>query len=862
MIWIKRIIITISILWPSVCGLPLKAAPIRTMIHAFNAGEFTGQLDGRTDLEKYYRACKTLENMIILPYGGVTKRPGTYYVASAKVAGDACRLVPFEYSVSQAYVLEMGDEYVRFYTQGGQVQDGGSPYEIVSPWDDADLEGLRFVKSSDVMYFTHEDYPLYKLVRYDHDDWTLTEVSLDYGPFLDENLASTQVAASAVTGSITMTNDGGLWDANHIGSDWQITYSLDSNAVSGNLTVVDTNSSPITIQLDRSYRFTTHGTWLGTVDLQRSYDNWASWEVVYPVHSESDSNIDYSGDELVADAEYRVYMSAFTSGTCIYSLIAQGYELDGVVRITDVTDANACAATVLHELGGTAATTRWSQGAFSDKQGWPRCISLFEDRLVLAGTDTKSQTVWFSQSDDWENFQAGNDDTDGMAFTIASDQQNLIQWLVSLRHLMLGSAGGEWVMTGGTDTPITPTNVFVKQQSNYGSGDLQGVMVNNMIMFVQRGGRKLREIGYNFSSDSYVARDMTLMSEHVTRGGIVDLDYAKTPDSILWCTLDDGTMATLVYQPDQDVFGWSRLNFGGQVASTCVIPGSVESELWLAVNRTVDSNTVTYIEQVQTRDWGDEQVDAFYVDCGLSFDGGESQTITGISQASPGVVTAVGHGFVDGVSVEITGVSGMTEINGKVFDLHYIDADSFSLRDKTDTIDWTTAAYTAYASGGSVAQVAGSFATLTHLEAETVSMVGDGAYLGQATVSGGAVSLGGGYYNTIHIGLPYTAKLQTMRLNVVGNDGAIQGSSQRIVSCGVRVYQSLGVSIGPSFDDLIDLDFRSIDDQLNQATPLYSGDKRVTFLSPRDTESFICVQSDEPLPMTVLGLMPHWEVNP
>ena len=856
-----RVVASLIIIIGGIMGVVALADVAYTMVNGFNAGELTPQLDGRTDLDKYYKGCSTLSNMSILPYGGVTKRPGSYYIANAKYSATRAELIPFEFSVDESYVMEFGNLYARFFTDGGAIVDVNSdPIEVVTPYLAQDVNDLRYVQSANFMYFAHSDYPPAKLTRTAADSWTFTETEFDRGPFLDENTTITTITPSALTGDVNLVSSTPIFDANHVGSHWQITHIIDSNVVDFSLAddLPPASTSSVFVQKNRDFSWLFTNSWTGTVTLQRSYDGEATWEEVTTVTA-AGTPPPYEGTELVNDAYYRAYRESGLGSDMTSSFTAKTFSQEGVVEIDTFVDVNNVSGTAIHSLGKTAATVKWSEGAFSEYRGWPKCISLFQNRVIYAGTEFQPQTVFMSVSDQWENMRIGADDGDAAIFTIAADKINPIQWMASLRYLVIGTSGGEWILTGGGQTAVTPTSIDVRLESNLGSESIQGIMVNNLLMYVQRGGRKLREMPYDFASDSYDARDLTLLSEHLTRGGICDIDYAKTPDSVVAVTLENGGVLNLTYKPDQQVFGWAKMDYGN-VESLCVIPGTSESEIWLTVNRTIDSNTVRYIEQVQTRDWGDDQQDAYYVDSGLSFDGGDPAALTDITSADPGVVTSVGHGYIDGAQITLSGVVGMTQVNLKSFAVELIDVNSFSLRDPADVFDWDTTTYSDYSSGGLITGVAKSFTTLTHLEGETVVMVGDGSYAGTATVSGGAVTLMA-YFNTVHVGLPYTSQLRTMRLNIPGSDGSVQGAAQRIISCRIRLYQSLGVQIGPTFDDLIDIEFRETGDTLNVATPLYSGDKTELFMTSYQEQSYICVQSEKPLPMTVLALMPEWDIN-
>lgn len=840
------------------------------ILNAFNSGELSPLLEGRTDVRKYYSGCRTLENMVVLPYGGVTKRPGSHYIAAAKSSSLVCRVIPFEHSILQAYVIELGNLYARFYKDGGQITSSGSAYEITTTYETADLFELQFVQSADVMYLAHSDYPPRYLTRTGHTSWTITDFDFQGGPFLDENTGDTTITPSATTGSITLTASAALFNANHVGALWCITHTAAAAEVSGSFTAVG-NSSTTTIQNGRKYDLTTHGTWTGTILLQRSYDAGSTYKDVISFHNENDGNISFSDSESIDDALYRVRMSAFTSGTCKYNFLVRSFDVDGIVDITAYTSTTVVTGTVKTTLGDTAATKYWAEGAWSPDEGYPSCVTFYEERLVFAATTNQPQTMWFSQTNDWDNFLAGADDTDAMSLTIAADQVNAIHWMVPQTALLLGTTGGEWALSAtGADEPLTPTNVGAKRQSNLGSAYLQAQSVNNQILFVQRQGRKIRQLQYSFELDNWVSPDLTLLSEHITGDGVVQLALQKTPYPILWCVREDGALIGLTLEETHEVIGWHRHEFGGDVESIAVIPGDGEDEIWLSVERTIDSSTVRYIEQLQPFDWGDDQEDCFFVDSGLTFDGGASQTITSITQANPAVVTVEtwltdgdGTDLADGDQVRITGVAGMVELNNNVYTVD--DADStaltFSLDDADEVGNINSTGFTLYTSGGTVAEVEKDFSGLDHLENETITLCLDGGHLSTKVVADGEIELTD-YYNTVHAGLAFTSKLQPMKLQMSTSPGALFSITKRITEVTLRFYKTLSCDIGTSWSVYDSYVFRDAADPLEAVTPLYTGDKTLDFAGDYETAGDVYIQSRFPTPLTVLALVAEFEAMP
>ena len=903
----------------------------KLIINAFNAGEMTPLLDGRTDIEKYFTGCRTLQNMEVMSYGGATRRPGTKYICQTKLSGQV-RLFPFEYSTSDAYVLEFGNLYIRFYKDGAQLQSGGIPYEIVTEYTASELDQIQWVQSADVMYLVHPNHPPQKLSRLTDTSWTIADVEFERGPFLAENETATTITVSTVTisgtavaawdgsgagvaytsgtyvlndgylyickhnhtsGATTEPGTGASWktewnfrvipanavvtlhsssavfDDEHVGSLWQISQRIPTDSTNASVSSPTTGASDsFTIELDQPYDWSTHGTWTGTIQLERSFDDGTTWLVVKTIVSADDANITLADTEEIDDALYRVNVVALSSGTVTYNFTSIGFVLDGTVEVTTYTDSDDVIGTVKSPLGGVSADSDWSEGAWSDYRGWPRTVAIFEERLTCGGNEYKPQTIWFSKTDDWTNFKTGDLDDDAMAYSIASDQINEIQWIAPQKSLVIGTAGAEWTIGGSSDEALTPLNRNAARHSTYGSDYIQAQYVNNVVLFVQRQAKKVRELTYSFELDNYVSPDMTVLSEHITSTGIRSIAYQKTPDAILWCVRDDGTLAGMTYNREQNVVGWHRQVFDGDVESATVIPGDGEDEVWLSIERVINGSTVRYIEQMQPREFGSDQKDAVFVDCSITFDGGNAKEIAEITQANPAVVSLTawptkedGTDLANGDQVFITGVEGMTEINETVYTVANCDDEDFdfTLKDSDSIGNINSIGYTAYIHGGTVQIVENTISGLDYIEGKTVAICADGSSLGESVVANGAMTLPE-YYNTIHIGLPYESIVLPMRLDVPMQGGSIQASKKRILSVDAMFYKTAACSAGPNLTNLTALTFRSITTPTDAPPPLFTGQKSIGWSGSYEKEGNIYLYTKEPLPMTVTALIPDFEI--
>lgn len=784
-----------------------KASPIQT---SFNAGEFAPELDGRVDIGKYANACTRMENFIPLVQGPARRRGGTKFVAEVKDSADRTWLSRFEFNTEQAYILEFGDQYVRFFTDNGALLAGspaaynnatayvpgdlvssggtnyyciadttgnappnatywyampaGGEYEIPAPWAVADLTNadgtftLRMVQSGDILYICHPDYAPRKLSRSGATTWVITEFEPDGGPFDDYDPdETTTVYASAATGSVTLQASADIFAATDVGRLFYLEQKK-ANAISQWQSAVAINTNDLRRSDGKNYIALTTAT-TGSIK---------------PTHSEG---AEYDGNPGVQ-----------------WQFQDPGY---GWCEITAFTDANTVTATVLSRLPDQTvlvgnATTRWAFGSWGSVPGYPSNVTFFRDRLVFARASDRK--LWFSVAGDYENFRdrdSGGVVTADMSISIEvqSDQANRIQYLMPADALIIGTAGGEHICRELTDSePFGPANATIVKSSEYGSKSVPPMRAGDSILFVQRSGRKLREITYDALQDGYKTTDLSVLAPHMVPKGksIVHLAYQQEPHSIVWAVLSDGGLRGFTFNREQDVTGWHRHPVGGAFGSGSAVVECIETvpsptddrdDLWMIVKRTVDGSTVRYIEFMQAEyESGDDQEDAFYVDCGLTYDGAAATTISG----------------------------------------------------------------------------------LDHLEGQTVKVLVAGATHPNKTVASGAITLerssGGG---KVHIGLSCPAKLATMRLNAGAADGTAQGKTKRINRVVVRLMDTLGGEMGPEEDETDEILFRSGSDAMDEAVPIFTGDKDIAWRGGYEKEAIVWYVNDDPLPATVVAIMPQ-----
>lgn len=749
-------------------------AKLRQRINSFSSGEITSRLTGRSDLEYFSSACNEITNMYVHVHGGSNKRPGTLYVATAGDYNNEVRTIPFKFSTTQAYIIEMGHSYMRFYMDGGQIYDGGTglPYEIATVYSGTDLFDIKFAQTADTMYFAHPDYHPQVLTRTGHADWTIADVAFVGGPFLDENTdTNIELTPTDTTGDIGITSTSGIFDPLHVGAYWQFKGDISE---SKNCNSGDDWTESITLDSGETLVWSVGGSsWNMTVRLQKSYDEGSTWI--------DDKFATANGSIEVPSLEDNVYYRAgvksgeHTSGTSTTTITKRN--ATGYVEITTYVSDTSVSGTVIEDLPSTDATYTWSEGAWSDYRGYPSAVTFSSSRLIFASTDHQPQTYWGSVVDDYINFDVGTGQSDdAFAFTIVSSDVNTIRWLADTRQLIGGSSSAEWVLSKD-DTTLTPSSPYVRRQSSHGSANLQAKQVGYQILFFQEGPYKLRSMEYDFGIDGHVSQDISLRAEHLFRNRtVVDWAYAEQPDYLLLMVMDDGDIVVCAYEASTNTVSFSEWETDGDFESIAVIPGDDRDEIWVVAKRTTSTyGDLRMIEQFSSPNWT-EITDYKYMDSCISYTGTPKTTISG----------------------------------------------------------------------------------LDHLDGATTTCLVDGAVHPNVTVSGGVTELqqyyeGTGSSATVHFGRPYTATLQTTRLEPQTELGTSWGQPQCVYELNILLENSIGLKLGINSDDLETVK-RFNAPTMNEGQTPYSGIFNKTFPGGWETELTITLVNDQPLPFYVKGI--------
>ena len=857
-------------------------AKVSTAKQNFTAGELSERLFGRTDLGRYDNGAASIENFLVQPHGGLSRRPGTRFVSAVKTSANKTRIIPFQFNVEQVYIIEMGNNYLRFYKDGGQIVDGSSnAIEVTTTYTTAQLSEVKFAQTADIMYLVHPSHPIRKLTRSSHTSWSLTEVELKRGAMLDPNTTSTTLIANASTGNVTITASADLFTSSDVG---RLVQLHEGFAKISSVTNATTAVAAVQSLSD------------GRVELMPIY---ATNTISF--HEGDPQSTGLEHNDRLEDTAGGFVDQGFTSGmkVTLTGSTSNNFTNFLCVDVTDTTltiaPGNDLAAEAAGDsvtlIGALIASTKWRLGAFFIGS-FPSTVAFYEQRLVLAGTSNQPQTLFFSQSGDFENFEIGVNSDDGLQYTIGSNEVNVIRYLVSGSQLVVGTSGGEFIVkASGFDEPLTPINTQIKQQTTFGSANIQPLLVGNSTLFVQRAKRKIRELAFSTQSDSYVAPDMTILAEHITAGGIEEMAYQQEPDSVAWCVRADGVLACMTFRREEQVVAWHRHIIGGRFGECTVTVSDYEN---IAVGTTLtftksDGTTVTFTSEAAggsspSSATGFRPNESNNTTADNIFTAINAHTDFTVANPSAAIVTITetshaSSGFLSCVSSDTTRLTttneGIAVVESVATMPGDIDEDQVWFVIKR-TINGSTARYVEYLSGfdfgsdvndaffvDSGLTYSGSAATsisgLNHLEGQTVSILADGAAHADKIVSSGAITLDRSVTKA-NIGLQFSSKLETLRIDAGSAMGTSQAKNKRIGDITVRLFRTVGLKVGTSANELDTVPFRSSSDTMDKSLKLFTGDKTVEFNGGYDDDATITIIQDLPLPMTVLAIFPTLSV--
>jgi hypothetical protein len=833
---------------------------------SFKDGVLSPRMHGQVELDLYKSSVATLQNFVVLPQGAVTRRPGTYFAAEVADSTQATRIIPFSFGGADSYILEMGHQYIRFYKEDGVLKEKDSsnivqdsPYEIISPFTAAQLDEISYVQSADIIFFAHPDVAPTRLKREvkgaseagaaDDTKWSFDPPEFIDGPY--DTVNSDESRTLTIAGTYTQKpltplevnsaehflqlKNHGLLDGQEIKIAHTVTgYTRHPknnttyyvvNATANTFQIADGKDNntgrpkaPVkfgkeaTVNNVLTYVYTEDGTTNGTKGPDQV--------------DATQSIIEKGGTVTATIAEDDFFDSTRDAGRLIRFNTFKGDQLYwsyGVIDEDTITDDgsntnNKATVTLKRDLLLTGDTSEWQLGQWNATDGYPRTVTIFQQRLVYAGSEEFPQTIWFSKTADFYNFAAsepigtatGQTTSSGarvigeqinadnaISLIVDSDTVDQVVWLLSGRKLIMGTTGGVFNIYGSENNlSITPANFTIEKATQFPCEKFtNAALIDKSAIFIQANARRLLELDYSSGQDdsTKLAIDMTLRAEHLTRPKLKRIAFQSQPYSIIWAVMEDGTLASCTFEKLLNMYAWSSHVIGGSYSSSnavvedlAVIPRGSHDQLWFIVKRTINGATVRYIE---------------YVD--RYFDNGD-----------------------------------LDEENLKT--ANFVDC-SLLAKDLVNKFN--------------------SVSGLNHLEGELVGVhVGGGAH-SKKTISGGSITLDDSV-NYAVAGLPYVSDLQTLPL-VQGPQGVMFGHKRRIHKLAIKYLETLGVKIGLGDieEDYTEVLFRTSDRELGNPPELFTGEKSSPIINKSFDLGEIVVRSDGTFPTTLLALSFDYEAS-
>lgn len=541
--------------------------------------------------------------------------------------------------------------------------------EITLPtsWASTELPLLRWDQSGDVVYVACEGEQQYKIERRSATSWSIVRYMPNDGPFFTYNQGGIKLTPSGLSGNITITSSGRFFKEEHV----RALFRIDSigQRVEESFVAEDTWSGDIRITGigdSRKFSIVRSGTWSATLTLQRSIGESGAWSDVTTYTSNGTTTYDDELDNMVVFYRIGVKTGGYTSGTAVVSMEFEGGSTTGVVRVTSYVSDTEVTAAVLVDLGGTDATTAWAEGMWSDYRGFPTSVSLYDGRLWWAGKDK----VWGSVSDGYESF---DDEVIGDSApinrSIGSGTIDVINWLAPVSRLLVGNdARIMSAKSSSFDEPLTATNFSLKPISSQGAAKVANAIVDKSVLFVQRSGSRLYQLGFDIQENEYSPADLMALIPDIGQPGIVKVAVQTQPDTRVHCVRSDGKVAILVSEVVENVRCWVLFETDGVVEDCVVLPGTDEDAVYYVVRRTINGSTVRYLEK-----WAQESEAVGGTvnklsDCFLEYSGSATTTITGLSHLEGESVCVWGAGKDLGTFTVASGqITGLGESVTRAF---------------------------------------------------------------------------------------------------------------------------------------------------------------------------------------------------
>lgn len=541
-----------------------KLQPVQTN---FSAGEFAPELEGRSDIEKYNNSGKLLRNVVVMRQGGVTIRPPFDFLAvtAAGVAGNV-RPVPFIFSRTDAYMLEMGG-IMRVWRDRELVESSpGVPFTLTTGFLSDQVEELDYASKADTMILVHGDFAPKRLRRFADASWVLDDVPFAPAAMYEAGerpLTSVTISATTVGPGRTITATAPAFLATDVGR--TVEYAA-------GIALITAFTSTTVVTATVTQAFTAVGAFAGEWTITGSPETTCTPSAAIPVGGACSLTLGGNGWRAT-DVGSHVQING------------------GLVRITQFTSVTVVQGVIVRELTGTTAAPAgaWAllHPAWNAIDGYPTTVCFHQQRLWLGGTRRFPQTVWGSCPGLSFDFTPGTSDDDAVYKTADADDGSPLQWLVGTKSLIMLGYGAEFEGKGGIEKPITQTNMQINAESEWGADHVRPQTIGKEILYAERGATTMRAL-FPQQVDGYDSQDVSIYSSHLLEPGLRSISYERKPNSVLWATMQDGTLAAFSYNREQNLMAWTSQQTDGLVEFVATIPEGPLDVTYATVLRTIN----------------------------------------------------------------------------------------------------------------------------------------------------------------------------------------------------------------------------------------------------------------------------------
>jgi len=743
---------------------------------------------------------------------------------------------------------------------------------------------------NDVVYLVNENYEPLTLSRYGATDWRIEQIEFTLPPVIEQNTSTTTLAVNGYVGTgVTVTASSALFEAGHVGSYWEIREKREAQKATEDLKTAGSgpwDSGAVPIFGD--WVFNTSGDWAGEIGLYRSIDNFSTEELIHSVSSTKSDNFNITGSESNPKAQYNIKsIGTFTNSTAqgLAIITAPAIEVKGSFKITQYTSSTSVTADWVESLdstagGAVAATELWSEGAFSNVQGWPAAICFYQGRIWFGGTDNRKQTIWGSKIDSFKNFGTSVPNvlaSDGVSYTLSSVEQNKIRWFAGEDALLIGTSGEEYSLRGADNNAISATSApLIQVQSSIGSAYIQPRQVGGSVVFVSPERQRVYELSYDWRARGYAAEDLTRLNAKntgATGRAYTQIAYSQDPYRILWLP-NNGQIDCLVVEKQEEVQAWFERepNDNGidKFLSVASVYGSDEDNVWAIYQNSITGIMDNKFQIMRLRSSENTRNYQWFLDAGKVILGNDSEATYPDPDLGSDftLVTGAEHlgsyssltGTVSSSGTTVTGTS--TTFTSSLSVGSYIKAGGKTQRVESiasDTSLTTTNAFSPALSGASFELARGR---------DDVYVLGDGLVLGPYQVHGDRFSVDGEFsasYNSIIYGVAYPSEIETMKLQAPAGDGMSRNKNKRAVNVGVGFFRTLGGDIGVRYDyedgqtgeNSYEIQFRTPQDNMDTAIPLFTGEKILPLPHGNFRYFSLFYKQTKPLPATIQYMSPQ-----